>query len=216
MISLIKSVRFYLVLILLTNLGLLLPPLRFTASLALIGFLPGYLIVERLALWKDPLFAAVGSLGISFLISPLIVLPGCIIFHQVNAWIIACSLNLFLFGMVYLLRGRERIYYQEKDHSPWLPPMMVLVCGWVFVYLDITALGPYCSVAALKVPMGLLVFLCPHTSTGRPFCLEGIGMGFGLLEFHIYGGGLYDPLSGHQRPCNRIVGYPNVCHRTPF
>lgn len=145
MISLIKSVRFYLVLILLTDLGLLWPPLRFMASLILIGFLPGYFIVERLALWKNPLFATIGSLGISFLISPLIVLPGCFLFQQVNAWIIVLSLNSFLLGMICLLRGRERIHYPEKDHSPWLPLMMVFICLWIFIYLDITGLGPYCS-----------------------------------------------------------------------
>ena len=138
-----KSQRFYLALILLTDLGLFIPPLRFIASLMLIGFLPGYFLVERLTLWKNPLFAAVGALGISFLISPLITLPGSLLFRQVTSLLIAISLNLFLLGMVYTLRGRERVAYPEKDHSPWLSPLMILVCSWVFIYVDITKLGPY-------------------------------------------------------------------------
>jgi len=138
-----KSQRFYLVLILLTDLGLLIPPLRFIASLMLIGFLPGYFLVERLTLWKNPLFAAVGSLGLSFLISPLITLPGSILFHKVSSLLIAISLNLFLLGMTYSLRSRERQEYPEKDHSPFLLPLLILVCSWVFIYVDITKLGPY-------------------------------------------------------------------------
>ena len=123
--------------------GLLIPPLRFIASLMLIGFLPGYSLVERLILWKNPLFAAVGSIGLSFLISPLITLPGCILFNKVNSLLIAISLNLFLLGMAYALKGRERVAYPEKDHSPLLLPLMILICSWIFIYMDMTKLGPY-------------------------------------------------------------------------
>lgn len=138
-----KSHRFYLVLILLTDLGLFIPPLRFIASLILILFLPGYLLVEWLTLWKNPLFAAVGSLGLSFLLAPLITLPGSLLFHQVTPFLISVSLNLFLLGMIYLLRGKDRLEYPEKDHSPFLPPLLILVCSWVFIYVDMTKLGPY-------------------------------------------------------------------------
>ena len=131
--------------LLLTDIGLWLAPLRFPASLMLAGFLPGYMIVERLALWKDPFFAAVGSMGISLLISPLIVIPGSFFFHQVNPWIIAVSLNLFLLGMTALFRGRERVHYRAESPRPWLVLLMVLICSWVFIYVDITGLGPYCS-----------------------------------------------------------------------
>ncbi len=139
----LKSHTFYWLLILSANIGLLIPPLRFAASLLLISFLPGYLLVERMSLWKNPLFAAIGSIGCSFLLSPVITLPGCILFQKVNAAIIALSLDLFLLGMLFSFKNRKRIAYQEKNHSPLLAPLLILICSWVFIYLDIAKLGPY-------------------------------------------------------------------------
>ncbi|MEW6186935.1 MAG: hypothetical protein AB1585_14470 [Thermodesulfobacteriota bacterium] len=145
MIRPFPPLRLYLLLIFSADLGLLIQPLRFLSAMILVGLLPGYLVVQRLKIWKDPFFATVGSLGISLLVSPLIVLPGCILFRQVNSWIIAVSLNLFFFMMLCRRKGRERVYYYEREHPLWLPLLMILICGWVMVYLDITGLGPYCT-----------------------------------------------------------------------
>ncbi|MEW6186936.1 MAG: hypothetical protein AB1585_14475 [Thermodesulfobacteriota bacterium] len=139
----IKPAYYYPILILSANIGLLLPPLRFPAAVFLICFLPGYFLVERTSLWKDPLFAAIGSVGLSFLLAPFITLPGCILFQKVNSLILTLSLDLYLIGMLFLLKGRERNPYGEDHHSPFLFPLLLLVCGWVFVYMDFTKLGPY-------------------------------------------------------------------------
>lgn len=141
----LSGVRFLVALILAVDLGLFLSPLRFISTVLLVGFLPGYLVVRRLRLWADPFFAAVGSLGISFLISPLIVLPGCLIFGQVHPLIIAVSLNLFLLVMVFTLRKTVEIGFPRREHHPRLPLLMAVICLWVFFYLDLTGLGPYCT-----------------------------------------------------------------------
>ena len=73
--------NFYLLLLLGSHIGLLIPPTRLLATLVLIGLLPGYLLSERLDLWKDPFFGAVGSATLSFFLSPLIILPACLIIN---------------------------------------------------------------------------------------------------------------------------------------
>jgi hypothetical protein len=139
----IKPQYYYWLLILSANLGLLLPPLRFPAAVFLVCFLPGYFLVERTSLWKDPLFAAIGSVGLSFMLAPFITLPGCILFQKVNSLIITLSLDLYLIGMLCSFWGRGRNQYGEVHHSPLLVPLLLLVCSWVFVYMDLTKLGPY-------------------------------------------------------------------------
>jgi hypothetical protein len=137
------STRFYLALILMTDLSLFLPPLRFAGSLLLICLLPGYFLAERLALWRNPLFAAVGSVGFSFLLSPLLTLPGCWLFHEINPWIIVIPINLFLLGLLFSQKNKTRVQYPAKEHSPFLPLLMMGICSWVFIYLDVTKLGPF-------------------------------------------------------------------------
>ncbi|MEW6186938.1 MAG: hypothetical protein AB1585_14485 [Thermodesulfobacteriota bacterium] len=145
MISLAQPIPFYLLLLFSANLGLFLPPIRFLAALFLVFFLPGYVLVERYSLWKNPLFAVVGALGLSFLLSPFITLPGCIIFQKVNTFLLIVSLDLFVLGFIWSSKGKERKGYPEKNHSPLLFPLLMLICAWVFVYLDITKSGPYCD-----------------------------------------------------------------------
>jgi hypothetical protein len=47
--------------------------------------------------------------------------------------------------MLFLMKGKDRRSYPEMEHPLWLPFLMILIGGWVMVYLDITGLGPYCS-----------------------------------------------------------------------
>jgi hypothetical protein len=136
---------FYLFLTVLTDVGLALPPLRFISALMLLGFLPGYFIVQRARLWEDPFSAWIGSLGISFLVSPLIVLPACLILGRVTPWPIIFSINLFLLGMTFWLRGGERFTFSGDKGHPHLPTVLAVICFWVLLYLDLTGLGPYCS-----------------------------------------------------------------------
>jgi hypothetical protein len=143
--SLSNPIPFYFLLLFSANLGLFLPPIQLLAALFLAGFLPGYVLVERFSIWKNPLFAAVGAFGLSFLLSPFITLPGCILFQKVNNVILLFSLNLFILGLIWSFKGRERHGYGEKTHSRFLFPLLILVCGGVFIYLDITRSGPYCD-----------------------------------------------------------------------
>jgi len=109
----------------------------------LIVFLPGYFLVERLRLLKNPLFASIVSMSFSFLLSPLIVLPGSMLLGSPSPLLIAISIDLFLLVMAFLMKNRERMQYTEKDHSPWLLPLMILICSWIFIYTDLTKIGPY-------------------------------------------------------------------------
>jgi hypothetical protein len=137
------SRRFLFVLMLSANLCLILPPLRFIGALLLICFLPGYFLVERLSLWKNPLFAAIGSICLSILISSLIPLPACWFFGQVTAILIALSLDLFLFLILLSFKTASLPDYPEKDHHPLLGPLLILIGLWVFIYMDFTKLGPF-------------------------------------------------------------------------
>ena len=105
--------------------------------------MPGYFLVTKLTLWKNPLFAAIGSIGLSFLLSPLITLPGSILFHRATPYVITLSIDLFLLVLLYSLRDREPIRFPEKNHSLFLGPLFLLICSLVFIYSDITKLGPY-------------------------------------------------------------------------
>lgn len=134
---------FYLLLLVLAHLGLLIPPLRFPAAVFLVGFLPGYLIVERLALWREPLFAAVGSLGLSFLTAPIMALPGCLLFQEVHEFIILISMDVFLLVLIGLPEGVKRGGYGETAQGPLLGLLLLGIASGVFVYLDLTGMGPY-------------------------------------------------------------------------
>ncbi|MEW6184820.1 MAG: hypothetical protein AB1585_03670 [Thermodesulfobacteriota bacterium] len=140
----LKGRRGFLILLLLSaNLCLFLPPLRFIAALALICFLPGYFLAERLSLWKNPLFAAVGSVSLSMLISSLVPLPACWLFGRVQPSLIALSLDLFLFLILFSFKKEPEHDYPETDHHPLLGPLLVLIGLWVFIYMDYTKLGPF-------------------------------------------------------------------------
>jgi|GEM_PF-1463768 len=136
------AIPFYLLLILSADVCLFIPPLRFIGALALIAFLPGYFLVERLTLFSQPLHAAIGSVFLSLLLSPLISFPGCLLFHKVTPFLIALSQNLFLLAMAYTLKGKGKVHYPEKPPA-LLAPTLILICTWVFFYLDLTGIGPY-------------------------------------------------------------------------
>jgi len=133
----------YLLWLLAAHLGLCIPPLRFPAAVFLIAFLPGYVIQERFSLWKDPLFAAVGSVGLSFLLSPLLVLPAALLFGKVKEAVIVFSLDIFFLGMIWGQAAKDRVTYGEKHHSPLLPFLLLMIISGIFLYLDLTGLGPY-------------------------------------------------------------------------
>jgi hypothetical protein len=135
----------YLVLVIGTNIGFLLPQTRLMAALLLICLLPGYLFSERLRLWKDPFFAAVGSLSLSFFLSPLIILPACLVWGTINVFIIYCSLNIFLLVLTFLPKNEARILYQGEEHHSLVALLIFFVCLWVVLYDDLTGFGPYCE-----------------------------------------------------------------------
>jgi hypothetical protein len=127
----------------LADLGLLIPPTRMTASLIWIGFLPGYVLSQRLKIWRDPFFALVGAMGLSFLISPFLVLPGYIFLQKLTPLLVALSLNLFCLVILFQRKSGERLLYDQKDYVPILPPLLIAICLWVFIYLGITRMGPF-------------------------------------------------------------------------
>ncbi len=133
----------YFLLILAANLGLFIPPLRLVSALFLLCFLPGYLFVERLSLFQEPLFAAVGSVGFSLLLAPFITLPGCLLLGWIDLWMVLGSLDLFLLGLAGSFWKSQPRVYSRTPSSPLLAPILVLICGGIFIYLDHTRFGPY-------------------------------------------------------------------------
>jgi hypothetical protein len=141
--DLLKTRPYFLLWLLAAHLGLWNSPLRFPAAVFLIGFLPGYVIQERFSLWKDPLFAAVGSVGLSFLLTPLLVLPVAFLLGKVHEAVIIFSLDIFFLMMMWGKAVKKRIEYNEKNHSPLLPFLLLIILSGIFAYMDLTGLGPY-------------------------------------------------------------------------
>lgn len=131
--------------LLIVHLGLLFPPLRFPASLFLLGFLPGYVLVETLALWSGSFSAAVGSVGLSLLLSPLLVTIGSLVIQRFEVWVILLSLDVY-FVMLLLFRKKQGpVVYEEDPVGRIIGPLLFVILGAVGFYLDLTGLGPYCD-----------------------------------------------------------------------
>ena len=82
-------------------------------------------------------------MGLSFLISPFLVLPGYIFLQKLTPFLTAFSLNLFGLIILFQRKRQEEPFYDQNDHVSILPPLLLAICFWIFFYLGLTRMGPF-------------------------------------------------------------------------